>query len=292
MQVAIIGGTGFVGSHVTRAVLDAGHTVSLLVRSTGTKVPAGVTSFVGDISDTDSLARLCQGADAVIYLVGIIREFPPVVTYKTSHVYGVINTISAMKRCGVTRLLHMSALGSEFESPSGYLRTKYDAEIIVRQSSLTETIFKPSVIFGPGDGFINLLRRLTKLPIVPMIGDGHYPLQPVSVYDIAAGFAAALTTPAMEGKCYEIGGPTVYAYRDLLDTVARLQGKGVPLKVPQPIALMRLLATLFGKFAFFPLTTDQLYMLQKGSQTVDMRMFEDAGIAPQSLESRFATDYT
>ncbi|MBB5021446.1 complex I NDUFA9 subunit family protein [Desulfurispira natronophila] len=290
MKIAVTGGTGFVGSRIVKELVSAGHEVRLLVRKP-LSPRAGVETVMGNVEEPDSLLPLVNGCDAIIHLVGIIREFPPTITYEGLHSQATQNMLQVARAEGVKRFVHMSALGSSLESNSAYHRTKCAAEQAVRQSELDYTIFKPSVIFGPQDEFINMLLRFLRMPVVPIIGDGKYQLQPVSVENIAQAFTRCLGQAEAVGKTYEVGGPKRYSYVELVDSLAQLKGKAKPLKIHQPVSLMEFSAKTLGRFAFFPISTDQLRMLLQGSTTDETDVFTDFDIAPWSLEDKFNEYY-
>ena len=183
MRVLITGGTGFVGREVAGELLRAGHDAALLVRpgSEGKDPPPQgpyrrAELLPGDVLDPGSLLEAIRGCDAVIHLVGIIREFPEKgITFEQLHTRASFNVISAIKTVGPKRYLHMSALGAAEDSPSAYHQTKAVAERAVTLSGLDWTIFRPSLIYGPGDLSLNVFAdQIRRLPFVPVIGDGRY----------------------------------------------------------------------------------------------------------------------
>ncbi len=212
MRVFITGGTGFVGSEVVRQLLAAGHTARCLVRegSEG-KLPIreGVEIHFGDVLDPASLEKGVAGCQAVIHLVGIIREFPARgITFERLHHLATANMVAAATAGGVKRYLQMSANGTRKDAASPYHRSKWDAEQAVRTSTLDWTIFRPSLIYGRGDAFVSMLAGLVrKLPVVPVLGDGRYRMSPVAVEDVAAGFVGALERPETAGQAYHCCGP-------------------------------------------------------------------------------------
>ena len=267
MKVFLAGGTGFVGGHVRRALLAKGHSIGLLVHKRSAGSQPGLEEFEGDATLLPSFAAAIRGFDAVINLIGIIREFPQRgVTFERLHVEATRNLVSAAKTAGVRRYLQMSALGSRAGATTGYFRSKFQAEEEVRGSGLDYTIFRPSIIYGPQDDFVNKLAGLLRvLPAVPVIGDGEYLLQPISADDVARCFVDALDLPGTTGKSFELCGPDRMSYNALLDTIARAIGrKSVP-KVKNPLALMRLVVPVLQHFSFFPITTDQIEMLVQGN---------------------------
>jgi NADH dehydrogenase len=263
MKIFLAGGTGFVGGHVRRALLERGHTIRLLVHGRKGGYEAAVEPVEGDVARLDTFADALVGCDATINLVGIIREFPGRgVTFEKLHVEATRNVVDGAKQAGIRRHLQMSALSTRPNATSRYHQTKWRAEEYVRASGLQWTIFRPSLIFGPKDAFVNMLAGyIRSLPAVPVIGDGAYRLQPVSADDVARCFTLALEMPETVGQTYELCGPDRLTYNQLLDTIGRIMGKGHVIKVPQPLALLKLTVPFMQSFSFFPLTMDQIIML-------------------------------
>lgn len=290
-EVLVTGGTGFVGTHVCRALIARGFLPRLLVREgSDGRIPADVRSACrvtpGDVTDRESVEYAVQGTMAIVHLVGIIREFPERdVTFERLHVAATRNVVNAARRWEVSRLIHMSALGAGARPvrPTGYFDTKSRAEELVRQSGIPWTIFRPSVIFGPGDQFLGELAGMLRIaPAVPVPGDGAYRLQPVFVGDVVKGFTDALVKPDTEGKVFEVGGPERFSYNELLDKVAASVGRRAR-KVHIPLSLLRPVVSRLQRFRRFPLTTDQLEMLL-GESICDPDPFYSAfGFAPLSL---------
>ncbi|MFW9611781.1 MAG: complex I NDUFA9 subunit family protein [Fluviibacter sp.] len=227
-KILLIGGTGFVGRHLARVLVDAGVQVTIPTRRYEknrdvTMLPS-VTLVEADVNDDGVLARLASGQDAVINLVGILHGATPAIPYgkefAAAHVALPKKIVAACKAAGVKRLLHMSALNAGKKAPSEYLRSKAAGEDVVAQSGLLTTIFRPSVIFGARDSFINTFAcLLRKLPILPL-GCADARFQPVSVDDVARAFAQALDIPATEGQVYDLCGPTVYTLKELVEYTA------------------------------------------------------------------------
>jgi uncharacterized protein YbjT (DUF2867 family) len=267
MRIFLAGGTGFVGGHVRGELLARGHSIRLLVHKRSGASEPGVEEFEGDATLLPSFISATRGCDAVINLIGIIREFPSRgVSFERLHVEATRNMVAAAQNGGVRRYLQMSALGTRAGSSTGYFASKFRAEEEVRASGLDYTIFRPSVIFGPKDDFVNQLAGLLRgLPAMPVIGDGEYLLQPVSADDVARCFVDALERPETVGKTYELCGPDRMSYNELLDTIARAIGKKSPLKVKNPLALMRLVVPVLQRLPFFPITSDQIEMLVQGN---------------------------
>lgn len=299
VQVLLTGATGFVGSEVLRHLLARGHRVRALVRpgsrraeasdADGQAAGAAVERVAGDILDAESVRRAAQECDAVVHLVGIIRELPRRgMTFQRIHVDGTRHVVEAARSAGVRRFVHMSALGARAEATAAYHRSKFAAEELVRNSGLEYTIFRPSVIFGPRDEFINMLADLMrKAPLVPVIGDGRYRLQPVAVEDVAQGFAGALGHPRTAGETYDVGGPEAYTYLDLLRQIGETTGRR-PRFVHLPLGLMRALVPYLQHLPGFPITRDQLVMLLEGNTCDSSGFYRDLAIEPTPLERGIA----
>jgi NADH dehydrogenase len=271
-EVLVTGGTGFVGTRVCRALIARGWMPRLLVRegSEG-KIPPDVRRrcriTTGDVADPESVVNAAQGTDAIVHLVGIIREFPEKgITFEKLHVAATRNVIEAAKYWKIPRLVHMSSLGARAGSPVAYFDSKGRAEEMVRSSGLDWTVFRPSVIFGEGDGFLSRVKEIvSKLPVVPVPGDGRYELQPVWVGDVARGFAEALSKPESVGRSYDVGGKERYPYDGLLDEVGLCSGRARVRKVHAPLALVRAGVRFLSRFERYPMSPDMLEMLVAGS---------------------------
>ena len=177
---------------------------------------------------------------------------------------GTENVIAAMQQAGVRRLVHLGALGVEDREELNYAKSKARAEAAVRASSLDWTILKPSLLFGPRDGFFNIVADLVRIPfpVVPVPGNGKSRFQPMHVADVALGMRLALERPETIGQAFELGGPRVWTYREITQEVARAMGKR-RLIIPMPVPLIALVAGLAEKLRlrFFPVATDQLRQL-------------------------------
>ena len=262
--VVITGGTGFVGRHLVRGALDRGHSVRILTRHAGGArdlAAEGVELAAADVSDRASLTRAFAGASAVIHLVGIIQERGPN-TFEAVHARGTENVVTAARIAGIQRLVHMSALGARAGATGAYHRTKWAGEEAVRGSGLDWTIHRPSVVYGPGDGFVSrLLDILRWSPLAPLPGDGGSRLQPVWIGDVAACFLQSLERPVTRGRTYELGGPRVWTLEALMDELMRASGRRRP-KVRVPLALARAGAAVLERLLPNPpVTREQLAML-------------------------------
>jgi uncharacterized protein YbjT (DUF2867 family) len=287
MKVFVTGGTGFVGNHVVKELLEKGHQVKALVRPGSEhkiKRPDEVDVFPGSVEEVADLSRGMEGCDAVIHLVGIIRAFPNRgVTFEKLHTEATANVIAAAKEVGVATLLHMSTLGATEDGATPYLRTKFAAEELVRESGLKYTIFRPSLIFGPGGEAIKMFADMVKKIAVPIIGDGKYRFQPVSVFTVAQGFTKALEMEESHGKTLDVGGPDNVTFDEIMDTLAGVLGKTI-VKIHLPVFPLRLATSALQHAPGYPLTTDQITMLLEGSTCDEKPFYDLLGLKPISLE--------
>ncbi len=274
MNVLVTGGTGFVGREVARQLRNMGHRVHLLVRNPQSAAAKDVAAqfnakvHPGNIFDAESLWDACSGVEAVIHLVGIIGEAGDQ-TFENVHVRGTRNILYIAKDARVQRFLHMSALGTHSEAVSQYHQSKWTAEEQVRHCHLGWTIFRPSIIFGPGDGFVSLLAKIIRSsPIVPVIGNGRTKFQPIFVKSVATAFVKALSEPEAVGKTYDLCGEETLTLDDLVNQILEVLQKGrLKLHVPAgiarwPAALLELIFPYVLRKAP-PLSRDQLVMLQE-----------------------------
>ena len=265
MKVVVTGGTGFVGTAAVNELQRRGHEVRVLVRrpeAAASRFNHPVEAVGGSILDAATLDRGFSGREAAVHLVGIIREEGGQ-TFDAVHRQGTENVLAASERAGVKKLVHMSALGSSLSSPSEYGRTKAMAEEAVRKSRMDWTILRPSIIFGPGDGFVTLLARIARLTplVIPVIGRGETRFQPVSVLDVARVFADALEKTEAARKSFDLGGPDVWTMNAIVREIAAALGKPRKPLLHLPLWYARLLATAMRVLPHPPLTLDQLASL-------------------------------
>jgi len=273
LKILVTGATGFVGTHLVNALLRRRHEVAVLERRPGSarnRYNRPVEAVSGDVLDRASLEHAAAGRDAVIHLVGIINEKGEQ-TFDRMHREATENVVAALTATGVRRLLHMSAMGTAEDGPSEYGRTKAAGERAVRASGLDWTIFRPSVIFGPGDGFVSLLATVVaRNPgFIPVIGPGTTRFQPVSIHDVARLFAEALERPDAVGRVFEVGGPRILSLNEIYREIAAAIGKPRKPLLHLPLWWGRVLAGRFewaarkGWIGDPPLTRDQLRSLSR-----------------------------
>lgn len=287
--VFVTGATGFVGRVVIHALRAEGLKVRCLVRRGSEHELRGLEAIervAGDVLVRQSLDEGMGGCDAVIHLVGIIREHPRRgITFEHIHVDGTLNVLGAASAAGIRRYLHMSALGASASARSQYHQTKWLAEEAVRASALPWTIFRPSIIYGKGDAFVSMLAQMIRrLPVTPVIGEGRQRLQPVPVEQVAEAFQRALSRPDTIKQIYEVGGPDAISMVELLDAIGHALGHRHLRKVHLPIGLMRALATVLQTIPSFPLTTDQLAMLGEDNTCDSEPFFRAFNLIPIPLQ--------
>lgn len=228
----------------------------------------GLEVHLGDVTEVASLRGAATGCDAVIHLVGIIRERKGL-SFQDVHVRGTENVLAEALRAGVKRFVHMSALGVRPAAATRYHQTKWAAEQAVRNSGIDFVIFRPAPVFGEGDQlFMYLASVLRWSPVMPVFGSGDYPMQPVYVDDVAQYFVRALGNKLAAGQVFELGGPEVFTYKQVLQIIMRASGRRRPfVSVPAGV-LLRLLPLVEG-LPVVPITRDQLVMLMEGSVLSD-----------------------
>jgi len=239
-KILVVGGSGFVGRHLVAALVASGAEVTVptrrLERAKPLRLLPTVNVVEADVGAANSLARLAQGHDALINLAGVLHsrrgrpdergphDYGP--DFARAHVEVALAAVAACRASGVKRLLHMSALGASRDAPSEYLRSKGVAEeAVLAADDLAVTVFRPSVIFGPDDHFLNLFADLAALfPVLPL-GSPQARFQPVYVGDVVRAYVAALARPETAGKRYDLCGPKVYTLRELVEYACRVSGR-------------------------------------------------------------------
>lgn len=264
----VFGGAGFIGRYVVKRLARSGAVVRVASRDPEKAQflkPMGavgqIVPLYAPLGDEHAVARAVEGAEAVVNLVGLLAEQRPG-DFARVHAEGAERVATRARAAGVRGLVHVSAIGADPASPSRYAATKGEGEARVRAAFPTATILRPSVVFGPEDEFFNRLGRIAQLsPIMPVIA-GETRMQPVHVGDVADAIMVALDNAAASGGIYELGGPRVWRFRDLVAYVLKVTGRRRTL-VPLPMALVTLGAALAEHWPGKPLTRDQLLLLAR-----------------------------
>jgi uncharacterized protein YbjT (DUF2867 family) len=285
-DVLVLGGSGFIGRHVCHALCARGLRITAPTRSRERAkedlilLPTADV-VTADVHDSDTLVRLMRGCGAVINLIGVLHDGRGKASFAEAHVGMARKVVDACHRTGVTRLLHMSALNAAPDAPSAYLRSKGEAEQIVRASGLDYTIFRPSVVFGRDDHFLNLFAKLQSLLPIVLLAMPNARFQPVFVEDVARVFVESLTRVDSLGQTYELGGPRVYTLRELVRYVGEQTGHRRPIIGLGP-RLSYLQALMMELSPFKLLTRDNVRSMQVDSVTREPLPF---GIVPTALEA-------
>lgn len=231
--VCVIGGSGFIGRHICHQLAAQGYRVCVPTRDPQLAkqlilLPT-VEVVAADVHDAEALSRVIHGADAVINLAGVLHEGRGRASFREAHVELPRKIVAACRQNGVRRLIHMSALNADPEGASAYLRSKGEAEAVVRGSGLEVTLFRPSVVFGREDTFLNLFAMLLKLMPLVVLASPNARFQPVFVEDVAAAFVKSLEAIGSFGKSYDLCGPRVYTLRELVEFVGVVTGHPRPI---------------------------------------------------------------
>ncbi len=287
MDIAVIGATGFVGSHLVPHLAQQGHRVRAVSRS-GRRLdwPETVEAMAGDVETGAGLDEVLRGAEAIVHLVAIPRESHGR-RFADVNVRGVERLVDAARRAEVPRIVHLSAMGVVDDPRLAYLSSKWHGEQLVRESGLDWRVLRPSLLFGPGDGFFNLIKTTLTWwspGAVAIPGNGEERFQPLSVDDLAIGVEACLTDADREASVYELGGPEYMTYRQIVDAVMRATGKR-RLKLSVPLPLISALTSATDRvLPIFPVTHDQVRSLSRPNST-DLDAFQRAfGRKPRPID--------
>ncbi|MCC0006345.1 MAG: complex I NDUFA9 subunit family protein [Methylobacteriaceae bacterium] len=302
--VTVFGGSGFVGRHVVRELANRGWRVRVACRRPDLAFflqPLGrvgqVTAVQANLRYPDSVAAALRGADAVVNLVGVLAEGGRQ-TFEAVHGFGAAAVGKAAGAAGIRNVVHLSAIGADAESPAAYARTKARGEAAIREAAPDTVIFRPSVIFGPEDGFFNRFAAMARfMPVLPLVG-AETKLQPVFVGDVATAIADAVEGKAKAGTTYELGGPEVATLKDLVAYTCDQTGRK-RLLAPLPHGAGRAMALVteilakasLGLFpAMLTTTRDQVEMLGADNVVSDAakaegRTLEGLGVAKESFRA-------
>ena len=289
--VTIFGGSGFLGRHTVRALAKAGWRIKIatrhpargfFLRPLGT---VGQIDFVKcDVADADAVAAAVKGSNAVINLTGIL--FQKGQTFEDVQAEGAANIARAAADAGVTALVHVSAIGADAQSESEYAVTKAQGEQAMREAFPNAVVLRPSIIFGPEDGFFNKFAAMARyLPVLPLVGGGHTRFQPVFVGDVAAAIVKTLSSDEARGRTFELGGPSIYSFKELLQIILRETGRK-RLLAPLPFGIASVKAAFLQIMPNPILTMDQVKLLKKDNVVAPTAAgLADLGITPTSVEA-------
>jgi len=289
--VTVIGGAGFIGRYVVERLARFGCQIrvgtrrpdrALFLKTSG---DIGLITPLGvNIRDPHSINAIIHGADAVINLVGILAEHGPQ-RFQAVQAEGAAHVARAAAAAGVKHLVHVSAIGADPQSAAAYARSKAAGEAAVRATVPQATILRPSIVFGPEDGFFNRFAGMAEVsPVIPLVGAATK-FQPVYVGDVAHAIVNALQLAGAQGATYELGGPRIYTFRALIDLMLRIiERRRCVIGLPFPLASLQ--ASLMQILPSPPLTLDQVRMLKRDNIVAPgMPGLADLDIIPHSIES-------
>ena len=282
--VTVFGGTGFLGRRVVQKLCESGATVRIASRHPGRAEGDNVKQIAADARDERSVEAAVAGADGVVNAISLYVEHGSD-TFHSVHVEAAARIASVARRVGAKRLVHISGIGADAASPSPYIRSRGEGEAAVQAAFPGAVIVRPAVMFAPDDGFLTtILRLLRVLPAYPIFGDGRTRLQPVYADDVAAAITQLLRQSKKPSPIYELAGPRVYSYEELLRTIARTAGLR-PVLMRTPFAFWDAVAGLAEILPRPPLTRNQVELMQIDTTASDnLPGFRELGISPRSLE--------
>jgi uncharacterized protein YbjT (DUF2867 family) len=276
LKIAITGASGFIGRHLVTSLAKTGHSIRAVLhrKSPDHKADKNTEYIVADVHDPESLNRAFENIDIVYHLVGIIAETRRL-TFDKTVIAGTQNVIAACLKNHVQHIIYLSALGTSENAASKYHKSKWRAEETIRNAGIDYTILRPSIIFGPHDGFVNMLTGMIKwLPLTPVVGSGEFLLQPIYIDDFIGILIDTLRNNKSRNKTVEIGGPEKLTYKEILTILKRVLNKKRG-NLYLPMWFMRLNAFLLERIMKpSPITTDQLNMLEAGN-TCDNKMLPE-----------------
>jgi NADH dehydrogenase len=249
---------------------------------------SGVELAQGDMRDRSGLRLAAAGCEVAVHLVGIIRETRQA-SFHEAHFLGASSLLSACLDGGVRRFIYVSAAGAGPNAKTAYHRTKWQAEEAVRDSGLEYLILRPSIMCGPGDGFVSLLvEMMKKQPIFPIVGSGSYRLQPVWVHDLHTCILEALDAGHVWNRTFEIGGPDALEFNKMVETIMDVSGLRRP-RIHIPLWLMRPIVSAMENAPGFPITRGQLTMMEEENVCDIAPMVREFGVQPKSFREAIET---
>jgi NADH dehydrogenase len=293
--VTVFGGTGFLGRRIVERLAQEGMTVRVAVRfpqhhhiETDLKRSGRTVTIAADVRDKVTVATAVAGAEVVINAVSAYVEKGDV-TYTAVHEHGAYNVAKECDQQNVGQLVYVSGIGAEPASPSAYIRARGRGELGVREAFPGATILRPSVMFAEDDAFLNVLARIARSPVIPLVGGGYTRLQPVHVNDVAKAVCMSLRLSAARGTTYELGGPESHTLREILEMIlARAERRRIFVSVP--FVLVHPLAQLLEFLPRSPLTVAQVDLLKHDNiPATDAPGFKELGVVPRKLDDTLAS---
>ena len=283
-RVTVFGGTGFVGRRVVRHLRDSAAAVRITSRHPARVEGDKVEQIVADAHDERAVEAAVEGADGVVNAISLYVEHGGD-TFHSVHVEAAARIARMARRAGAKRFVHLSGIGADAASPSSYIRTRGEGEAAVQAAFPGAVVIRPAVMFAPDDAFLTtILGLLRTLPAYPLFGNGRTRLQPVYVDDVAAAIAQILRQTQRPYPIYELAGPRVYSYEELLRSIARIAGLR-PVLLPIPFVFWDAVAGLAKILPHPPLKRNQVELMQIDTTASDGRPgFGLLGISPRSLE--------
>ena len=290
-RVTVFGGSGFLGSAIVETLAASGYAVRVACRNSNNPTThlqveqyAEILPVDADVSDKASISAALKDCDAVINAVGLYVE-SETETFEAVHEIGAANIAHQASTLGVRHLIHISGIGVNLSSKSHYVRARAKGELLVQGSFSKATILRPSAIFGTQDAFLNTLASIARrTPILPLFGRGSTRLQPVYVGDVADAVISVLGDINASGQIFELGGPQIYSYRDLINLVLTHTERRC-LLLPVPFAIWELLAIASSVLQRPPLTMAQVTLMRQDNVVAEGALtFEDLGIEPMPIE--------
>lgn len=288
----VFGGSGFVGRYIVKRLAQRGYIVRVGVRDPDRAnflKPMGnlgqIVPMAASVRDDASVAALVAGAEVVVNCVGILYETGSQ-TFQALHAEAPGRIGRAAAAAGARHVVHVSAIGADAASPSAYARTKAEGEAALRAAFPQAVVLRPSIVFGPEDDFFNQFAALAQvLPALPLFGGGTTRFQPVYVGDVADAAMAALDRAEAAGNTYELGGPRIYTFREILEFILRTTGrKRFLISIPYSVGALQ--ARLFELLPKPLLTRDQLILLQRDNVVSPGALtLADLGITPKAVEA-------
>tara|TARA_B100001250_G_C19737296_1_gene761387 strand:- start:53 stop:964 length:912 start_codon:yes stop_codon:yes gene_type:complete len=295
-KIAILGGTGFVGSYIVDELLNVGYLVKMINRSKSNNHRNGIEEVIMDLK-SDLLYKELEDCDCLIFNIGIIREFPKLeIFFKELHQDLAIHTIKMCQKAGIRKFILMSANGVD-RCLTNYEKTKFEAEKYLINTNLDWTIFRPSLIFGNPKGKIefctqvknDIIKTIFPLPIffdgINIFNAGKFRMSPIHAKNVAQFFTLSIDKKDSSQKIYKLGGSQSFSWKELIMTISKSCNKN-KISLPVPIVIIKFIASIFSRFSWFPITKDQLVMLSAGNTYDSTKYFVEFGIKEINFNSK------